>query len=56
MKISLTFLLVTLFAITILTSCEKERFGQTISTQTCWLGTMAIYDGYFFKYCQESCN
>ena len=38
------------------TVSQRNWFGQTISTQTCWLGTNDIYDGYFFKYCQEVCN
>jgi|GEM_PF-5203339 len=35
---------------------EKNHFGQTVAQHDGWLGTHAIYDGFFFKYCLEVCN
>ena len=38
------------------TVSQRNWFGQTIGTQTCWLGANPIHDGYFYKYCQSVCN
>ena len=38
------------------TVSQRNWFGQTISTQTAWLGTNPVHDGFFYKYCQGSCN
>ncbi len=35
---------------------ERNWFGQTISTQDSWIGTNVFADGFFNKYCLESCN
>lgn len=35
---------------------HRNIFGQTISTQSSWLGNNSIYNGQFYKYCLNACN
>ena len=35
---------------------ERNVFGNVVATHNLWLDGTAIHNGYFFKYCVQTCN